>query len=179
MDPKGFEAPDDTFDTAIPSFSTCTFLDPVAVSRETARVSRSDEPISFLEHGRSDSGLAARHEAWSADEKVVGYPYLPSSMHSLHAGHPTHESVFIIALSLVALATAFALTRDGWSRVGALLGTAVVAGGARIGVEALGIHAHGALHLFGHGLELSVIATSVLAGYYALSARSSVRTAAE
>lgn len=95
-------------------------------------------------------------------------------MYVLHSGHPVHESVFIIALSLVVLATAFALTRDGWSRVGALLGTAVIAGGVRIGVEAFGIHAHGAFHLFGHGLELSLVATSVLAVYYALDAPSSV-----
>lgn len=86
----------------------------------------------------------------------------------LHPGHPGHESALILALAIVVVATVFALTRRGWSRVGALLGTVVLAGGLRLGIEAFGIHAHSALHLAGHGLEVSAIALLVLAGYYAV-----------
>lgn len=86
----------------------------------------------------------------------------------LHAGHSHAESVVILALSAVVVGTAFALTRDSWSRVAALAGVAVVAGGSRFAVEALGIHGDRTLHLLGHGLELSAIALVALAAYYAL-----------
>ena len=100
-------------------------------------------------------------------------------MYLLHSGHQFYESVLILTFALVVLASAFALTRDGWSRVGALLGAAMIAGGTRVGVEALGTHAHGLFHLLGHGLELSLIVTSVLAVYYALDARSATDLVSE
>lgn len=85
----------------------------------------------------------------------------------MHAGHPGHESALIVALALVVVATAFALTREGWSRVGALGGVAVAAGGARATLAVVGVHGT-VTHLVGHGLELSAVVVVVLAGYYAL-----------
>lgn len=89
-------------------------------------------------------------------------------MFPLHPGHPGHESALIAALAVVVVAAAFALTREGWSRAGALLGVGLMAIVLRGAVELLGIHVHGALHLLGHGLELSAVALLALAGYYAL-----------
>jgi hypothetical protein len=85
----------------------------------------------------------------------------------LHAGHPGHESTLIVAFALVVVAAAFALTREGWSRVGSLVGVAVAAGGVRLGHEVVG--GHGTVtHLVGHGIELSAVVVVALAGYYAL-----------
>lgn len=67
MDAQALAFADDTFDTVISSFSTCTFPDPVATLREMARVCRSDGRILLLEHGRSDNALVARYQEWRAD----------------------------------------------------------------------------------------------------------------
>lgn len=89
-------------------------------------------------------------------------------MFPLHAGHSHVESALVVALCIVLVGAAFALTREGWSRVGALVGVAAVAGGSRLGVAVVGIHGRETLHLLGHGLELSALALVLLAGYYAL-----------
>ncbi|GAB7009577.1 class I SAM-dependent methyltransferase [Halorubrum trueperi] len=67
MDAQDLEFEDDSFDTVISSFSTCTFPDPVAALREMARVCRPDGQILLLEHGRSDNRLVARYQEWRAD----------------------------------------------------------------------------------------------------------------
>lgn len=67
MDAQALEFEDDSFDTVISSFSTCTFPDPVAAFREMARVCRPDGRILLLEHGRSDNALIARYQAWRAE----------------------------------------------------------------------------------------------------------------
>lgn len=89
-------------------------------------------------------------------------------MFPLHAGHTGIESLLILGLAVVVVGTAFALTREGWSRVGALVGVAALAGGSRLGVAAVGVHGEGALHLLAHGLELSAVVVVALATYYAL-----------
>lgn len=85
----------------------------------------------------------------------------------LHAGHDGTGSVVIVALALVVVGAAFALTREGWSRVGALVAVALGAGANRLVVGLVGVHGHVA-HLLGHGLELSAVVVLALAGYYAL-----------
>ncbi|MFW5964817.1 MAG: hypothetical protein ACOCQM_08105 [Natronomonas sp.] len=86
----------------------------------------------------------------------------------LHSGHPAGESAFILALAVVFVAAAFALTREGWTRVGGLVGSAALAGTAAITAEAFEITVHGSLHVLGHGLEIGALALLGLAGFYAL-----------
>ena len=88
-------------------------------------------------------------------------------MFPLHSGHGDAQSLVILALALVVVGVAVALTREGWSRVGALVGVAVGAGAGRLAISAVGVHGE-ATHLFGHGLELSGVVVVGLAGYYAL-----------
>lgn len=85
----------------------------------------------------------------------------------LHAGHDGPQSVAVVAFALVVVAVAFALTREGWTRVGALLGVGAAVVGGRLVVVAFGVHGD-AGHLLGHGLELSAVVVFALAGYYAL-----------
>lgn len=92
-------------------------------------------------------------------------------MFPLHPGHPGHESALIIVMAIVVVGAAFALTREGWSRVAALIGVAAIAAVSRVGIEVYGIHVHNSLHLIGHGLELSVVVVLGLAGYYVLDVR--------
>ncbi|MDS0283701.1 class I SAM-dependent methyltransferase [Haloarcula onubensis] len=54
MDAQALEFPDDSFDTVISSFSTCTFPDPIAALHEMERVCAPDGEILLLEHRRSD-----------------------------------------------------------------------------------------------------------------------------
>jgi len=86
----------------------------------------------------------------------------------LHSGHPAGESAFILALAVVVVAVAFALTREGWARVGGLVGSATLAGTAAIIAKAFDITVHGPLHVLGHGLEIGALALLALAGFYAL-----------
>lgn len=87
----------------------------------------------------------------------------------LHSGHSGTESLVILALAVVVVGVSFALSREGWSRVGALLGVAVAVGAGRLGVAVVGIHGD-ATHLLGHALELSGLVVVLLAGYYTLFA---------
>ena len=87
----------------------------------------------------------------------------------LHSGHQGVESAVVVALAAVVVGAAFALTREGRTRVGALVGVGAVAAASRLAVAAVGVHGT-ALHLLGHGLALSALSTVALAGYYALSA---------
>lgn len=86
----------------------------------------------------------------------------------LHAAHPRAESAIVFATGLVVVAAAVALTREGWSRVGALGGVGVVAGGLRAGIEAVGPATHLLVHLAGHALEIGAVLAVAFAGYYAL-----------
>lgn len=88
-------------------------------------------------------------------------------MYPLHPGHPGQESVFIVALAVIVLVGGFALTRKGWSRVGALVGVATLAAVLRISLEIVTVHVHEIGHLVGHGLELGLVVCTALAGYYA------------
>lgn len=88
-------------------------------------------------------------------------------MFPLHSGHGEAQSLVILALALVVVGAAFALTREGWSRVGALVAVAVGAGAGRLALSAVGVHGK-ATHILGHALELSAVAVVGLAGYYAL-----------
>jgi ubiquinone/menaquinone biosynthesis C-methylase UbiE len=54
MNAQALEFPDDSFDTVVSSFSTCTFPDPIAALEEMGRVCRPDGRILLLEHSRSD-----------------------------------------------------------------------------------------------------------------------------
>lgn len=67
MDAQDLEFADDSFDTVISSFSTCTFPNRVDALQEMARVCRSDGQILLLEHGRSDNRFIARYQEWRAD----------------------------------------------------------------------------------------------------------------
>lgn len=86
----------------------------------------------------------------------------------LHSGHPGTESVLIAALALVVVATAIALSRDGWSRVGSLVGVALLAAGIRGLIEGVGLAIVEWVHLAAHGLEIGAIALAAIAGYYAM-----------
>jgi len=59
MDAQALEFPDDSFDTVISSFSTCTFPDPIAALHEMERVCTPDGEILLLEHRRSDAAPLA------------------------------------------------------------------------------------------------------------------------
>ena len=67
MDAQSLEFPDDSFDTVVSSFSTCTFPDPVAALHEMERVCTPDGSILLLEHGRSDAAPLAWLQDWWAD----------------------------------------------------------------------------------------------------------------
>ncbi|WP_425604748.1 class I SAM-dependent methyltransferase [Halobellus ordinarius] len=67
MDAQDLNFADNSFDTVISSFSTCTFPDPVAALEEMARVCRPNGRILLLEHGRSDNSFLARYQEWRAE----------------------------------------------------------------------------------------------------------------
>ncbi|WP_380661217.1 class I SAM-dependent methyltransferase [Salinirubellus litoreus] len=67
MDAQSLEFPDDSFDTVVSSFSTCTFPDPVAALHEMERVCTPDGSILLLEHDRSDAAPLAWLQDWRAD----------------------------------------------------------------------------------------------------------------
>ncbi len=69
MDAQALEFPDDSFDTVVSSFSTCTFPDPVAALREMERVCAPDGEILLLEHGRSDAAPLA----WLQDRRAESH----------------------------------------------------------------------------------------------------------
>jgi ubiquinone/menaquinone biosynthesis C-methylase UbiE len=67
MDAQTLSFADDSFDTVVSSFSTCTFPDPVAALDEMARVCRPGGRVRLLEHGPSDVDLIARYQESRAD----------------------------------------------------------------------------------------------------------------
>jgi ubiquinone/menaquinone biosynthesis C-methylase UbiE len=67
MDAEALDFGDNTFETVISSFSTCTFPNPVTALQEMARVCRPGGQILLLEHGRSDNAVLARYQEWRAD----------------------------------------------------------------------------------------------------------------
>ncbi|AGB38712.1 class I SAM-dependent methyltransferase [Natronococcus occultus] len=66
MDAQELSFADDSFDTVLSSFSTCTFPDPVAALDEMARVCRPDGRVLLIEHGPSDVDLLARYQEYRA-----------------------------------------------------------------------------------------------------------------
>ncbi|NHN61075.1 class I SAM-dependent methyltransferase [Halorussus sp. JP-T4] len=67
MDAQALDFPDDSFDTVISSFSTCTFPDPIAALHEMERVCTPDGEILLLEHSRSDVAPLAWLQDWRAE----------------------------------------------------------------------------------------------------------------
>lgn len=67
MDAQTLDFPDDSFDTVISSFSTCTFPDPIAALHEMERVCTPDGEILLLEHRRSDAAPLAWLQDWRAE----------------------------------------------------------------------------------------------------------------
>jgi ubiquinone/menaquinone biosynthesis C-methylase UbiE len=59
---------DQSFDTVVSSFSTCTFPEPLTALREIARVSRAGGRILLLEHGRSEREWLGRWQDCHADQ---------------------------------------------------------------------------------------------------------------
>jgi ubiquinone/menaquinone biosynthesis C-methylase UbiE len=59
---------DQSFDTVVSSFSTCTFPDPVAALEEMKRVCRPGGKVLLLEHGRSDREWLGRWQDRHADQ---------------------------------------------------------------------------------------------------------------
>lgn len=89
-------------------------------------------------------------------------------MYPFHPGHPGVEAVPILLLSVVVLGAALALTLEGRSRIGGLVGAGVLAVASRVGVTAVGLEGSAALHVAGHGLELGAAVAFCLAGAAAL-----------
>jgi ubiquinone/menaquinone biosynthesis C-methylase UbiE len=67
MDAQALDFDDDSFDTVISSFSTCTFPDPIAVLHEMERVCTPDGEILLLEHRHSDAAPLAWLQDWRAE----------------------------------------------------------------------------------------------------------------
>jgi ubiquinone/menaquinone biosynthesis C-methylase UbiE len=67
MDAQALDFPDDSFDTVISSFSTCTFPDPITALHEMERVCTPDGEILLLEHGHSHAAPLARLQDWRAE----------------------------------------------------------------------------------------------------------------
>jgi ubiquinone/menaquinone biosynthesis C-methylase UbiE len=67
MDAQVLDFPDDSFDTVISSFSTCTFPDPIAALHEMERVCTPDGEILLLEHRRSDVVPLAWLQDWRSE----------------------------------------------------------------------------------------------------------------
>ena len=67
MDAQALDFPNDSFDTVISSFSTCTFPDPIAALHEMERVCTPDGGILLLEHSRSDIVPLAWLQDWRAE----------------------------------------------------------------------------------------------------------------
>ncbi|WP_255681613.1 class I SAM-dependent methyltransferase [Natrinema sp. SYSU A 869] len=67
MDAQALDFPDDSFDTVISSFSTCTFPDPIAVLHEMERVCTPDGEILLVEHSRSNIAPLAWLQDWRAE----------------------------------------------------------------------------------------------------------------
>ncbi|QLG27111.1 class I SAM-dependent methyltransferase [Halorarum halophilum] len=69
MDAQHLSFEDDSFDTVISSFSTCTFPDPIEALNEMARVCRPDGDVRLLEHGKSHFGPYARFQEWRSESE--------------------------------------------------------------------------------------------------------------
>ncbi|WP_138004432.1 class I SAM-dependent methyltransferase [Halalkalirubrum salinum] len=67
MDAQALDFPDDSFDTVISSFSTCTFPDPISALHEMERVCTPGGEILLLEHRRSDATPLAWLQDWRAN----------------------------------------------------------------------------------------------------------------
>jgi ubiquinone/menaquinone biosynthesis C-methylase UbiE len=67
MDAEALAFPDDSFETVISSFSTCTFPNPLTALREMRRVCAPTGRILLLEHGQSENRVLARLMDWRAD----------------------------------------------------------------------------------------------------------------
>lgn len=89
----------------------------------------------------------------------------------LHAGHPGHESALIVAVGVVAIAVASAVTQKRWGRVAALGTVGALAALVRVGGELVGLPAGRLLHVVTHGLEIGAFVAIGIACAYAVSLR--------
>lgn len=69
MDAHDLPFKDDSFESVISSFSTCTFPKPFAVLAEMGRVCKPDGRVLLLEHGKFDLWPLAKLQARVADTK--------------------------------------------------------------------------------------------------------------
>jgi ubiquinone/menaquinone biosynthesis C-methylase UbiE len=77
---------DQSFDTVVSSFSTCTFPDPVAALKEMERVCRPGGKVLLLEHGRSDRDWLGRWQDRHADQfaKPLGCNWNRDALQLVH-----------------------------------------------------------------------------------------------
>jgi ubiquinone/menaquinone biosynthesis C-methylase UbiE len=74
LDGQSLLFPDDSFDTALSTWSLCTIPDPVAALREVRRVLRPDGTLHFLEHGLApDVGVQRwQHRLEPLNKRIAG-----------------------------------------------------------------------------------------------------------
>lgn len=108
MDAAALEFDDDSFDTVISSFSTCTFPEPVAALQEMARVCRPDGEIRLLEHGRSDNDLIGGFQNWRADAhyESIGCRWNQKPVDLVRAADLRVETVETALLGIITRVTA-------------------------------------------------------------------------
>ena len=99
MDAQTLEFPDDSFDTVVSSFSTCTFPDPVAALHEMERVCTPDGEILLLEHRRSDVAPLAWLQDWRAESHY--------EKNGCRLNHEPLETVEQVGLPIENASTAF------------------------------------------------------------------------
>ncbi|WP_336338726.1 class I SAM-dependent methyltransferase [Haloarcula brevis] len=99
MDAQALDFPDDSFDTVISSFSTCTFPDPIAALHEMERVCTPDGEILLLEHRHSDAAPLTWLQAWRAESHY--------KKNGCRLNHEPLETVKQAGLSVENVSTAF------------------------------------------------------------------------
>ena len=99
MDAQALDFPDDSFDTVISSFSTCTFPDPIAALHEMERVCTPSGEILLLEHRRSDVAPLAWFQDWRAESHY--------ETNGCRLNHDPLETVEQAGLTVESASTAF------------------------------------------------------------------------
>lgn len=95
MDAENLAFRHQSFDTVVSSLSLCTFIDPVAVLREMARVCQNEGRIILLEHGRSNWNWIGRWQDYSAERyaKKIGCHWNREPLDFIHQAGLTLISV--------------------------------------------------------------------------------------